>query len=109
MGWFKTCAIDTEEKKPKIWLRYVDGTLLIWDQGELQLEKFLQRIINLRESINFTMEKINNELPFLDVKVERSDRQIKTSVYRKSIHTGEYLNYESNDPRCTKRAHNAHS
>ncbi|KAJ8964255.1 hypothetical protein NQ317_004833 [Molorchus minor] len=103
MKWFETCAKETAKNKPKIWLRYVDDTFLIWDQEEIKLVKFLQHINNLRVSM-FTMEKeTNNELPFLEAKVERSDGQIKTSAYRKSTYTGQYLNHESNHPGCTKR------
>ena len=44
----------------------------------------------------------NNRLPFLDVMVEKGDNLIKTSVYRKQTHTGQYLNYLSNHSDNTK-------
>ena len=49
------------------------------------------------------MEKeVNNKLAFLDVCVERNNRTLATSVYRKHSHTGQYLNFNSKHPKHVK-------
>ncbi|XP_074030332.1 uncharacterized protein [Leptinotarsa decemlineata] len=102
--WFETLAIEEAHKKPRVWLRYVDDTFIIWNHGNTELDAFLKHINSVRPSITFTMEKeIHNELPFLDVLVKRTDTKWETSVYRKPTHTGQYLNHESNHHQSTKR------
>ncbi|XP_074037086.1 uncharacterized protein [Leptinotarsa decemlineata] len=104
MEWFETLAIQEAHKKPRVWLRYVDVTFIIWNHGNTELDAFLKHINSVRPSITFTMEKeIHNELPFLDVLVKRTDTKWETSVYRKPTHTGQYLNHESNHHQSTKR------
>ncbi|XP_074032616.1 uncharacterized protein [Leptinotarsa decemlineata] len=104
MEWFETLAIEEAHKKPRVWLRYVDDTFIIWNHGNAELDTFLKHINNASPSITFTMEKENhNELPFLDVLVKRTDTKWETSVYRKPTRTGQYLNQKSNHHQSTKR------
>ena len=103
MEWFEERAIESATQKPKLWLRYVDDTFILWDKNDDELQDFFQHLNSLRPSIKFTMEKEeNNRLPFLDVMVEKGDNLIQTSVYRKQTHTGQYLNYLSNHSDNTK-------
>ena len=55
----------------------------------------------MEPSIKFTVEtEAGGQIPFLDVLVIRNDDgSIDTTVYRKSIHTGRYLNFHSDSPR----------
>ncbi|XP_074027143.1 uncharacterized protein [Leptinotarsa decemlineata] len=104
MEWFETLAIEEAHKKPRAWLRYVDDTFIIWNHRNAELDTFLKHINNVSPSITFIMEKgVNNKLPFLDVLVKRTDTKWETSVYRKSTHTGQYLNQKSNHHQSTKR------
>ncbi|KAG5895901.1 hypothetical protein JTB14_000513 [Gonioctena quinquepunctata] len=104
MEWFEELAIREAEYKPKLWLRYVDDTFILWNHGDEHLQDFFSGINRIRDSIKFTMEmETNSALPFLDVNVERIGNEIRTSVYRKKTHTGQYLSYCSNHPSSTKR------
>jgi predicted GIY-YIG superfamily endonuclease/uncharacterized protein (UPF0335 family) len=103
MEWFESQAIDKALIKPKLWLRYVDDTFIIWNGNDNDLQAFLDHMNNLAPTIKFTMEKEeNNKLPFLDVMVQKHRDTIQTSVYRKPTHTGQYLNFTSNHSSNTK-------
>lgn len=90
-------ALDTAAFKPKLWLRYVDDTFVIWQHGETHLNNFLDHLNTLHPKIKFTMEvETDNQLPFLDVLVKKkSDGSLSHTVYRKSTHTDRYLNATS--------------
>ena len=100
---FEQGAIESALFKPKLWLRYVDDTFVVWPHDEEKLDSWLESLNNISESIKLTMEKeVNNKLAFLDVCVEKNNRTLVTSVYRKHTHTGQYLNFNSNHPKHVK-------
>ena len=54
-------------------------------------------------NIEFTIEKeTNNELPFLDVLINRDTDSFQTGMYRKATFTGMYMNWKSLAPRSYK-------
>lgn len=68
---------------------YVDNIFVTWNNDNELLEKFL----GLRPTVTFKIERQNkNCLPFLYVLVTRDHGSIETSIYRKLICTGNYLN-----------------
>ena len=82
--------------KPEAWFRYVDDTFIVWRHGEDELVKFLDHLNSQHPSIQFTMEfEENGHIPFLDVKVQRSDTSLSFSIYRKPTHTDQYLHFTS--------------
>ena len=100
---FEDEVINQSMSKPKMWLRYVDDTFVIWPHGTEKLNQFLESLNNHAPSIKFTMEvESNKQLPFLDVLVERDDDKLQTKVYRKATHTGRYLHYQSNHHKSVK-------
>ena len=99
MEWFEEQAISSAPYKPKLWVRYVDDTFVVWQHNREQLTEFLNHLNSVAQPICFTMEVENdNKLPFLDVLVtkNRSKGTVSCSVYRKPTHTDRYLNYSSN-------------
>ena len=68
------------------------------------VDDFLQHLNNQQPSIRFTMEtENNNKLTFLDTAVSREpDSRLTTSVYRKPMHTDQYLAYDSHHPQSVK-------
>lgn len=104
MEWFEDRIFMKVVNKPKLWLRYVDDTFVVWPYDKTKLQEFLECLNNEEESIKFTVEIENNKtLPFLDVLVDRGNNHIKTSVYRKPTHTGQYIQRFSNHPDHVKR------
>ncbi len=78
--------------RPRLWLKYVDGTFVIINHNDL--EHFHKISNSMNASIKFSgEEEQNNQLPFL---VQRHrDGKINTSVYRKSSNSDIVLHYSS--------------
>lgn len=96
-------ALDTFDKKPKIWLRYIDDIFCIWSHGLEQLHKFMGHINSKSSTIKVTLEiEKNGSLPFLDVNLTKKSDKLHTTIYRKPTNTGKYLNYQSNYAECVK-------
>ncbi len=89
--------------RPRQWLRCVDDTFVIINRNDL--EHFHKMINSINARIKFSREEEqNNQLPFLDVLVQRHrDGKINTSVYRKSSKSDIVLHYSSNHPTSHKR------
>ncbi|XP_060534544.1 uncharacterized protein LOC132706961 [Cylas formicarius] len=86
---FEQQALNTAQKKPKCWFRYVDDTFVIWSHGEKELQIFLAHLKSINNKIKFTMEtEKDGRLAFLDVQVERRPNgKLGHKVYRKPTHT----------------------
>ncbi|XP_050532593.1 uncharacterized protein LOC126900718 [Daktulosphaira vitifoliae] len=97
MEWFEVDAMNTYMQKPKMWLRYVDDTVVVWQHGVDKLQSFLQHLNSIHANIQFIMEtEENGKLPFLDVMVNKQPNgKFGTGVYRKSTHTDRYLHADS--------------
>ena len=97
-------ALKTFSQPPSVWYRFVDDIFSIVKRKAR--EDLLNHLNSQNRSIHFTMEVEECEaLPFMDVTVKRvADKQLKTTVYRKQTHTGQYLNFHSNNPDSVKRS-----
>ena len=96
-------AILSAPFKPKLWVRYVDDTFVIWPHGPDRLRSFHQHLNKQHPKIQFTVEEEkDDQLPFLDVLVSKEGGRLLTSVYRKPTHTERYIPYHSHHhPRTT--------
>ena len=103
MEHFEALAIESARLKPATWLRNVDDTFVVWNEGRDKLQDFLEHLNTIRPSIQFTMElKEDGKLPFLNVLVTRGAERL-TKVYRKAIHTDRYIHFTSNHHNRVKR------
>ena len=90
--WLNDCPTDF---KPIYYRRYVDDTFVIFKKKD-DAVKFLNYLNNQHQKISFTMEtEQNNEIPFLDVLIKRSNRTIDISIYRKPSFSGLGVNFIS--------------
>ena len=97
--WLSSCP---KQFKPTFYKRYVDDIFCLFktEQNAKQFQKFLN---SRHKSMNFTLEKEENAcLPFLDVKVTKSDTFV-TSLYKKPTFSGIYLNFKSHVPETYKK------
>ncbi len=92
---------------PKIYFRYVDDILIIWDLSKGDYGEFLRLLNNYHPSIALTEEKeTNRSLAFLDVRITRPTiseagtvtKPVKFSIFRKPTHSNRYLNFKSAHP-----------
>ena len=90
--------------KPFLYHRYVDDTFAI-SGSEDECTSFLDALNLMHSALKFTFEKEeNDQLPFLDVLMEKSNVEFLTSVFRKPTFTGQYFRWDSFGP--TKRKAN---
>jgi hypothetical protein len=81
---------------PRVYFRYVKA-------NEVEDEKNL--LCSQFESINFTVEyEKEGKLPFLDLNIERRNRKLEFSIYRKPSATQSFIGTDSNHSRSHKFA-----
>ena len=102
MEWLEQQAILTTliTCKPKLWKRYVDEVMEVVKKGCEQDQTELLYSIYTRGSIKFTYEdESDNSLPFLDtLMIRKEDGTVEFLVYRKKMHTDQYLSFTSHHP-----------
>jgi hypothetical protein len=78
---------------------------VIWPHTPEKLAGFLDHPNSLHKNIQFTMEKENGHLPFLDTDIyRRPDDSLGHKVYQKTTHTNLYLNQGSHHHPSSKHA-----
>ena len=99
-NWLDNCS---NEFKPSYFKRYVDDIFLLF-HDESHIQSFLAYMNSRHPNMTFTYEnEVDNSLPFLDVKVIRSNHHFVTSIYRKPTFSGVYTNYSSFIPNLYKQ------
>ena len=96
MEHFETRALETAPHPPTLWKRYVDDTFVILETT--YKDEFFQHINGIEQKIQFTAEntRADGSLPFLDTLVTvQEDGSLSTSIYRKPMHTNQYLQWDS--------------
>ena len=97
-------ALSTHPVPPPFWKRYVDDTLTVLPQDEVQ--HFHEHLNSIEATIQFTIEmESEGTLPFLDTRItHHTDGSLSTTVFRKSTHTDKYLDFQSHHPLAHKVA-----
>ena len=94
---FEEKALTTAPHPPKFWARYVDDTGVV--TKKLHEEELFNHINRQHPSIKFTIEtEVDNSLPMLDLKLNRTNNTITADIYRKPTHTDHYLQWSSHHP-----------
>ena len=88
-------SLENQNCKPKFYARYVDDTFICLKKTDL--EKTYQMFNKFDKDLKFTYEIENDQkINFLDVTVCRSNNNILTDWYRKSICSDRVIMYTSN-------------
>ena len=87
-----------------MWYRYVDDVLSIVKRS--LVKDFLDHLNSQHGGIKFTVEvEVEGRLPFMDMLLQRRENgTISTDVYRKSMHTERYLQFDLHPPLGAKKA-----
>ena len=87
--------LESEEKLPSFYDRYVDDTLAAVKDIRTA-SAFLTTLNEAHQAISFTMEVANNnKLPLIGMELIKIGKQLKTCVYRKTTNKGLLLHYQS--------------
>ena len=87
----------------KLYARYMDDILREINKSEINGK--LNEINNLHPALNFTIEReIDSTIPFLDMKIERSQGKLSSKWYTKPTDTGLTLNFHSLTPLKYKKS-----
>ena len=71
--------------------RYIDDILIFLPQNT-KIEEIAEKLNNIVPSINFTYEKeSNNNIPFLDILIIKSQNSLTLKVYRKPTNRNNYI------------------
>ena len=99
MDRFETKALDGYPLKPLTWKRFIDDIFMIWTHGEDSLNKFIEYLNSLHETIKFTHEMSYTQIDFLDTTVKFGEnRTLITTLYNKPTDTRLYLEHSSAHP-----------
>jgi uncharacterized protein (UPF0335 family) len=102
MNWFEESFVlnNVSIHKPTFWKRFRDDIFLVWDFGDSELNAFLNHLNKQEPKIQFTMElEKENQLPFLDLLIKRTEHGLITNIYPKPTHTQSYIYWRSNHPK----------
>ena len=103
MGWFEEDFLQTKWKgtQPKLYRRYIDDIVFIWEGSEQELQLFIRELNNHHSHIKFTAnyDIKTKSVPFLDMQVSiNKDGFIKTDLFTKEPAKIQYLLPSSSHP-----------
>ena len=84
--------------------RFIDDLFGIWNNTLEELNIYFNVLNNFHANFKFTLNQSTKEIPFLDVKVIKTENGLQTSIYTKPTDKKLYLNFTSNHPPYTKKA-----
>ena len=90
------------QKKPMVYVRYIDDIFLLWEHDQESLENFILEFNNYHPSIKFTNKISHHSLEFLDVQVNLKNHALITTLFRKPTDCPSYLHFNSEHPRHQK-------
>ena len=92
---FEEQALATTPNSPQVWYHYVDDTFTVLHMN--LIEEFTNHINSLNPQIKFTIEEQDGRLPFRDICINvNNGGTLRTTIYRKTTHTDQYLDWKSN-------------
>ena len=88
MADFNEKMLESFEKKPMFWRRYIDDIFFVWEHGEESLKVFIVQVVNtFHSTIKFTAEYSKEEVISLDVNIKLIDGELKTDLLLKPTNT----------------------
>ena len=104
LGQWEKDLLASAEKKPLVYLRFIDDIFGVWTHGAEALKAFGDIANSLHPKIQLDLRFSKTSIEFLDVTVHLEGSRLTTDVYTKPTDTRAYLHFDSDHPRHTKRA-----
>ena len=105
MHYLESNMLNQSTLKPKIWLKFIDDTFMIWQHGIQTLTLFMDMLNSHHPTIKFTYEYNTKEIAFLDTIVyKNTSNQLFTRAYHKPTDNKQYLHFHSVHPRKQKES-----
>ena len=98
----ETSFLETQEMKPLLWFRYIDGAFFIWTHGQDKTHSLYEEFIRDNYYLKFTYELSKTSIPFLDLEISLSNGELSTDLLIKSIDRHQFLHYTLSQPDHTK-------
>jgi len=102
MGILENRLLESVQKKPLLWTRFIDDVFFLWTHGPAEFKRFFKFCNTFHVTIKFTSALSNLELPFLAVLVYIKDGYLQTDLYSKPTDTHQFLHWTSCHPKHTK-------
>ena len=83
MGEWENELLNNSEKKPIIFLRYIDDIWGIWQHGESELKKFHKKANEINENIKVELRSSTKEIEFLDLLLKIENKKLITDLFEK--------------------------
>ena len=112
MGYFELLLIEKialklgKEVAAYFWQhyrRFLDDGFIFWDKRLGDFVEVFKLMNSIYPTIEFTMERSDTSLKYLDIVVYKSPTGIKTVVYNKETDSGTYLPWDSSHPHHCKK------
>ena len=88
------------------WSRFLDDCQRPLDKNKVKPEELVKTLNSVNETIQFTMEFSDQEIPFLDILIKRDNNGIWMDLYHKPTDTQQCLPYStSHSKHCLKKFH----
>ncbi len=89
--------------KPKIYKRYIDDLILLWDKGRPALENMKKQVAEWNPKIEIEWEEPGQTATFLDMKFTIENHQLESQIFFKPTDSRRLLDSQSYHPPHTSR------
>ena len=91
--------LESFEKKPMVWWRYIDDIFMIWKPAEESLKVFIEQVNMFKLIDEVNLEEVN----FLDLNIKLIDKELKADLFVKTTDTHQFLDPTSCHPYYFKK------
>ena len=81
------------------WFRFLDDCQILLKVNLIKPDHLHSILNQINNNIQFTMEKSQTTLPFLDIMINKSGTKIWMDIYNKATNSKRYIPFTSNHPR----------
>ena len=104
MGKLEMDFLDSCDKTPLIWLRFLDDIFMVWNHKEQEFHEFISEINKFHDTIKFTFNYSNKEATFLDVNIKMKENgKLDTSIIGKATNCHKNIEFSSCHPFSCKQ------